>query len=181
MLSKLFLICVNHYYLSTNFFLNASHKLQWVAFSVLTAIKKQTSHSFYVSVRLIQVHKSRVFSVDVTSRWREDWQSATEVNSTLVVDPQSDFPVLIFTDVIGHCWIVFAQADNELCDCGEIQTMSHIVNSCPLTKFDGRWGCRRLADNIWLLVIIINVCEMKSLCTKRYCKCIFICGLWMLL
>jgi len=27
--------------------------------------------------------------------------------------------------------------DNELCDCGEIQTMSHIVNSCPLTKFDG--------------------------------------------
>ena len=27
--------------------------------------------------------------------------------------------------------------DNELCDCGEIQTMSHIVNFCPLTKFDG--------------------------------------------
>ena len=23
------------------------------------------------------------------------------------------------------------------CDCGEIQTMSHIVNSCPLTKSDG--------------------------------------------
>jgi len=22
-------------------------------------------------------------------------------------------------------------------DCREIQTMSHIVNSCPLTKFDG--------------------------------------------
>ena len=27
--------------------------------------------------------------------------------------------------------------DNELCDCGEIQTMSHIVNYCPLTKFEG--------------------------------------------
>jgi len=62
----------------------------------------------------------------------------------------SDFPVLIFTDVSGHCWIIFGQArttnachkkwgftDNELCDCGEIQTVSHIVNSCSLTKFDG--------------------------------------------
>ena len=45
------------------------------------------------------------------------------------------------------------------CDCRETQTMSHIVNSCPLTKFDG--GLLRLheadeaavdlADNIWLL------------------------------
>ena len=34
--------------------------------------------------------------------------------------------------------------DNELCDCGEIQTMSHIVNSCPLTKFDG--GLLRLQE-----------------------------------
>jgi len=34
--------------------------------------------------------------------------------------------------------------DNELCDCGEIQTMSHIVNSCPLTKFDG--GLLRLHE-----------------------------------
>jgi len=46
--------------------------------------------------------------------------------------------------------------------------MSHIVNSCALTKFGqllsidqvwrwstaltwSRWGCRRLADNMWLL------------------------------
>jgi len=27
--------------------------------------------------------------------------------------------------------------NNELRDCGEIQTVSHIVNFCPLTKFDG--------------------------------------------
>jgi len=26
--------------------------------------------------------------------------------------------------------------DNQLYDCSETQTMSHIVNSCPLTKFD---------------------------------------------
>jgi len=33
-------------------------------------------------------------------------------------------------------------SDNEMCDCGDIQTMSHIVTSCPLTKFDG--GLQRL-------------------------------------
>ena len=29
-------------------------------------------------------------------------------------------------------------------NCGEIQTMSHVVNSCPLTKFDG--GLLRLHE-----------------------------------
>ena len=47
----------------------------------------------------------------------------------------------------GHCnecrkkW---GFTDNELCDCGETQTMSHIINSCPLTKFDG--GLLRLHE-----------------------------------
>ena len=31
-------------------------------------------------------------SIDVASRWREDWQSATVVNSTLVVDPTIRLP-----------------------------------------------------------------------------------------
>ena len=34
--------------------------------------------------------------------------------------------------------------DNELCDCGDIQTVSHIVNFCPLTTFDG--GLLRLHE-----------------------------------
>ena len=45
-----------------------------------------------------------------------------------------------FWTVQGHCNACHKKwgfTDNELCDCGEIQTMSHIVNSCPLTKFDG--------------------------------------------
>ena len=37
---------------------------------------------------------------------------ATVINSSLVVDPQSNFldPGFIFTDVSDHCWIVFGQA-----------------------------------------------------------------------
>ena len=40
----------------------------------------------------------------------------------------------------GHCNACHKKwgfTDSELCGCGEVQTMSHIVNSCPLTKFDG--------------------------------------------
>ena len=47
----------------------------------------------------------------------------------------------------GHCNACHKKwgfTDNELCDCGEIQTMSHIVNSCPLTKFVG--GLLRLHE-----------------------------------
>jgi len=36
----------------------------------------------------------------------------------------------------GHwnaCHKKWSFTDNELCDCGEIQTMSHIVNFCPLS------------------------------------------------
>jgi len=32
--------------------------------------------------------------------------------------------------------------DTDLCPCGETQTMSHIVESCPLTKLNG--GLSRL-------------------------------------
>ena len=103
----------------------------------------------------------------LTSRWREDWQSATVVNSTLVVDPTIRLPSFDlhrrrwsllnrFRTGQGHCNACHKKwgfTDNELCDCGETQTMSHIVNfwrrSTALTW--SRWGCRRLADNIWLL------------------------------
>jgi len=50
----------------------------------------------------------------------------------------------------GLCWTVFCGAckkkwrltDTDLCPCGETQTMSHIVESCPLTKLNG--GLSRL-------------------------------------
>ena len=94
-------------------------------------------------------------SIDVTSWWREDWQSAMVVSSTLVVDPIIQLPgfdlhrrqwslLNRFWTGQGHCNACHKKwgfSDNELCHCGEIQTMSHIVNSCPLTKFDGGLLC----------------------------------------
>jgi len=89
-------------------------------------------------------------TIDVSSRWREDWQSATVVNSTLVVDPTIRLPSFDFhrrqwsllnrfRTGQGHCNTCHKKwgfTDNELCDCREIQTVLHIVSSCPLTKFD---------------------------------------------
>ena len=97
-------------------------------------------------------------SLHVTSRWREDWHSATVVNSTLMVDTTIRLPgfdlhrrqwslLNRFRTGQGHCNACHKKwgfTDNELCDCGEIQTMSHIVNFCPLTKFDG--GLLRLHE-----------------------------------
>jgi len=37
----------------------------------------------------------------------------------------------------GTCRKKWGLTDNEMCDCGDIQTMSHTVDSCPLTKLDG--------------------------------------------
>jgi len=98
-----------------------------------------------------------VKTTDVTSRWSEDWQSATMVNSTLVVDPTIQLPSFglqwrqwsllnRFWTGQGHCNACHKKwgFTDELCDCGEIQTMSHIINSCPLTKFDG--GLLRLHE-----------------------------------
>ena len=44
-------------------------------------------------------------------------------------------------------------AQSPSCDCGQRQTMNHIVNTCPLTKFVGGLNLLHEADDdavIWL-------------------------------
>jgi len=69
---------------------------------------------------------------------------------------QSNFPVSTCPDAGGHYWTSSRQdranvtcverngvwLPKEMCDCSNIQTMSHIVDSCPPTKLDG--GLQRL-------------------------------------
>jgi len=89
--------------------------------------------------------------VDIKSRWRHNWKSAPVVNSHLVCDPTIrqpgfDFPrqqwslLNRFRMEQGHCGACrrkWRLTDTDLCPCGETQTMSHIVESCPLTKLNG--------------------------------------------
>jgi len=83
-------------------------------------------------------------------------KSAQVVNSHLACDPttwqpgfnlpQEQWSLLNrFRTEQGHCGACrrkWRLTDTDLCPCGEIQTMSQIVESCPLTKLNG--GLSRL-------------------------------------
>ena len=97
---------------------------------------------------------------DIITRWREDWKSALVVNHSLVRDPAIRQPGFAlrrrqwcllnrFRTGQGRCRAClkrWGQATSDLCDCGEIQTMSHIVDACPLTKFEGGLQALHEAD-----------------------------------
>ena len=49
----------------------------------------------------------------------------------------------------GHCGACrrkWRLTDTDLCPCGETQTISHIVESCPLTKLNGGLSWLHSAD-----------------------------------
>jgi len=115
---------------------------------------------------------------NVTRRHR---QSATAVNSSLVEDPTIRLPSFDlhrcqwsllnrFRTGQGHCNACHKKSgftDNELCDCGETQTMSHIVNSTVRRRTTAptwsRWGGRQQADNMWLLAYNNNnICMLVT-------------------
>jgi len=89
--------------------------------------------------------------VDIKSRWRHNWKSAQVVNSHLVCDPTIrqpgfDLPrqqwslLNLFRTEQGHCSACrrkWRLTDTDLCPCSETQMMSHVVESCPLTKLNG--------------------------------------------
>jgi len=85
---------------------------------------------------------------------------AQVVNSHLVCDPTIrqpgfDLPrqqwslMNRFRTEQGHCGACrrkWRLTDTDLCPCGETQTMSHIVKSCPLTKLNGSLSQLHSAD-----------------------------------
>jgi len=106
-------------------------------------------------------------SVDTATQWREDWSSASVLNHTIVTDPtirQQGF------HLPRHTWSLMNRfqtgqgpyrtnlhkwglTHSPSCDCGQRQTMNLIVDTCPLTKFEGRLNLFHEADDdvvIWL-------------------------------
>ena len=88
--------------------------------------------------------------VDIKSRWRHNWKLAQVVNSHLGFDlprfsRKQCFLLNRFCTEQGHCGACrrkWRLIDTDLCPCGETQTMSHIVEFCPLAKLNG--GLSRL-------------------------------------
>ena len=83
--------------------------------------------------------------------WRTRWQIVDVPNKSLINDPTIQLPGM---DMSRGQWSLLNRLRSDagpcrnsmhewgyiaspLCDCGEHQTMRHIVNECPLTCFDG--------------------------------------------
>jgi Reverse transcriptase (RNA-dependent DNA polymerase)/Endonuclease-reverse transcriptase len=105
--------------------------------------------------------------LDTTTRWRETWRMSGVVNAFLVADPAARQPGFTlprhlwsllnrFRSDHGPCRVSLKKwglSNNDLCDCGEPQTMSHIVDSCPITRLTGGISALHKADDIsidWL-------------------------------
>ena len=105
-------------------------------------------------------------SVDTVTQWREDWSSASVVNHTIVTDPtirQPGFDLPRYAWSLVNCFRTgqgprhsnlhkWGLAQSPSCDCCQRQTMNHIVDTCPLTKFEGGLNLLHKADDavIWL-------------------------------
>ena len=103
----------------------------------------------------------------VNSQWRESWKSASVVNAHLMDDPTIRQPGFAlprqqwsllnrFCTGQGHCGVrkkKWKLSDSYQCSCGETQTMSHIVESCPQTRLHGGLSKLHSADDdavVWL-------------------------------
>jgi len=98
--------------------------------------------------------KSLVFGNSLRDANTSSWKSAPVVNAHLVDDPTIQQPGLTlprqhwsllnrFCTGQGHCGVCRKTwgltEDTDLCSCGETQTMSHIVESCPLSHLSRSW------------------------------------------
>ena len=101
---------------------------------------------------------------------REDWSLAFVVNHTIVTDPaiwQPGFNLTRHTSsLLNRLWTrqglchanlhKLGLAKSSTCNCGQQQTMNHIVDTCPLTKFDCNYFTRLKDDSIkWLESIVL--------------------------
>ena len=94
-------------------------------------------------------------------QWKKDWSSASVVNHTIVTDPTVQQPGF---HLPRHTWSLMNRfrtgqgpcranlhkwglTQSPPCDCGQRQTTNHIVDTCPLTKFEGGLNLLRGVDD----------------------------------
>jgi len=104
----------------------------------------------------------------IRCHWKENWKLAQVVNFSVVDDsaiqqpgfnlPRQQWSLLnCFQTAQGYCDACkkkWNQAATDLCPCGEKQTMSDIVDSCPLSKLNGSLSQLQSDDDeavVWLI------------------------------
>jgi len=143
---------------------------------ILPLISDIESHSEVrlTSRRPVWLEEPQQEEVSPRQKWTEEWAATDVVNRSLIVDPAIAPPgfdlhrrlwssLNHFRTGQGRCaaYIVrWNQASDPSCSCcAPSQTMSHIVNDCPDTKFPGCLSALHLADEkaiAWL--------GMRSIC-----------------
>ncbi len=118
----------------------------------------RSSHTKLVDVQL---------NMTANSAWSDEWAATDVVNHSLIAEPSVcppgfDLPrrhwsmLNRFRMGQGRCavnLVRWGQATNPNCNCGEPETMQHIVNKCPLTHFNGGLEALHLAEQdavLWL-------------------------------
>jgi len=132
---------------------------------VYANVFEQDLHGLHLDAQYGQ-SASHITSVDTITQWREVRSSSSVVNYTIVTDPTIRQPgfylphhtwslMNCFRTGQGPCHANFHKRGlaQSPCDCGQRQTMNHIVDMCPLTKFDGGLNLLHEVDDdavIWL-------------------------------
>lgn len=113
--------------------------------SAPTTLRLQSRNPFW------RFYQQRDDLDDLTSRWKEWWQGVSVANKQLVTDPTievkgNELPRKIwlrlnrFRTGQGCCAFLMHRwnfTDSPLCQCGQIQTMEHILNQCNIHRFTG--------------------------------------------
>lgn len=96
------------------------------------------------------IWRTEVAEESTEKLWKKRWDIAETRNKTLVTDPTIKVPGWDLTCVqwstlnrirtkqrrcnyLLHKW---GMSDSQLCECGDKETINHIVQSCPNTKFE---------------------------------------------
>jgi len=121
-------------------------------------------------------------SVDTVTQWREDWSSDSVLNHTIVTDPtirQPGFHLPRHTwSLMNRFWTgpcranlhKWGLAQSPSCDCGQWQTMNHVVDTCLLAEFQGGLNLLHEADDdavIWLESKRLQHLQNKSVFSLR--------------
>ena len=89
--------------------------------------------------------------MDINLKWREKWEANPPTGAYLIDDPTSQVPgfdlprrewvsLNRYRTGVGRCFHnlhKWGYSDSPSCKCGAWQTMAHIVNDCPLSRFEG--------------------------------------------
>ena len=133
--------------------------------------------------------------VDIKNWWRHNWKSAQMVNSHLVCNPTIwqpgfDLPRQQWSLRTVFAWnrdtAVPAEGNGDLCPCGETQTISHIVESCPPTKLNGGLSRLQSVDEdavLWLTSYgSWHAYKKKKIgCFKSNAIALLLCAAWIII